>query len=41
VLLAGLLRERGALDEAGALYRQAIDLSPHESGGQWASLAWC
>src|SRR5438552_167878 len=40
VLLAGLLRERGALDEAERLYRQAIDLSPHESGGQWASLAW-
>src|SRR5437763_9274946 len=40
VLLAGLLRERGALDEAEALYRQAIDLAPRESGGQWTSLAW-
>ncbi|HYT47231.1 MAG TPA: tetratricopeptide repeat protein, partial [Burkholderiales bacterium] len=40
VLLAGLLRERGALDEAESLYRQAIDLAPRESGGQWASLAW-
>jgi len=40
VLLAGLLRERGALDEAEALYRQAIELAPRESGGQWTSLAW-
>ncbi|HUH91969.1 MAG TPA: tetratricopeptide repeat protein [Casimicrobiaceae bacterium] len=38
VMLAGLLRERGALDEAEKLYRQAIDLSPRESGGQWFSL---
>jgi predicted O-linked N-acetylglucosamine transferase (SPINDLY family) len=40
VLLAGLLRERGALDEAEALYRRAIELSPAESGGQWFSLGW-
>jgi predicted O-linked N-acetylglucosamine transferase (SPINDLY family) len=40
VLLAGLLRERGALDEAEKLYRQAIELSPQESGGQWFSLGW-
>jgi protein O-GlcNAc transferase len=39
-LLAGLLRERGALDEAEKLYRQAIELSPQESGGQWFSLGW-
>ena len=38
VLLAGLLRERGALDEAAQLYRQAIELSPQESGGQWFNL---
>ncbi len=40
VLLAGLLRERGALDEAEQLYRQAIELSPQESGGQWFNLGW-
>lgn len=40
ILLAGLLRERGELDEAAQLYRQAIDLSPQESGGAWFSLAW-
>lgn len=40
VLLAGLLRERGALDEAETLYRQAIELAPRESGGQWTTLAW-
>jgi protein O-GlcNAc transferase len=40
VLLAGLLRERGALDEAEALYRRAIELSPADSGGQWFNLGW-
>ncbi|TMG85237.1 MAG: tetratricopeptide repeat protein [Betaproteobacteria bacterium] len=40
VLLAGLLRVRGALDEAAELYRKAIDLSPQESGGQWFNLGW-
>jgi protein O-GlcNAc transferase len=40
VLLAGLLRERGALDEAESLYRRAIELSPRESGGQWFNLGW-
>src|SRR5947207_951337 len=40
VLLAGLLRVRGALDEAAELYRKAIDLSPPESGGQWFNLGW-
>src|SRR5207244_8322022 len=38
VLRAGLLRERGALDEAERLYRQAIALAPGESGGQWFNL---
>jgi CRISPR-associated protein Csy1 len=40
VLLAGLLRERGMLDEAAQLYRRAIELSPRESGGQWFNLGW-
>jgi CRISPR-associated protein Csy1 len=40
ILLAGLLRERGALDEAAQLYRQAIELAPQESGGAWFNLAW-
>jgi protein O-GlcNAc transferase len=40
VLLAGLLRERGALDEAVPLYQKAIELAPHESGNQWANLGW-
>ncbi len=40
VLLAGLLRERGALDEAVPLYRQAIELAPHDSGSQWFNLGW-
>ncbi len=40
VLLAGLLRERGALDEAVPLYRQAIALAPHDSGSQWFNLGW-
>jgi CRISPR-associated protein Csy1 len=40
VLLAGLCRERGALDEAEKLYQQAIELSPGESGGQWFNLGW-
>ena len=40
VLLAGLLRERGELDEAAALYRRAIDAEPDESAGEWFSLGW-
>jgi predicted O-linked N-acetylglucosamine transferase (SPINDLY family) len=40
VLLAGLLRERGALDEAVPLYRQAIELAPDDSGSQWFNLGW-
>ena len=40
VLLAGLLRERGALDEAETLYRRSIELAPAESAGQWFNLGW-
>jgi len=40
VLLAGLLRERGALDEAIQLYRQAIALAPEKSANQWLNLGW-
>jgi CRISPR-associated protein Csy1 len=40
VLLAGLLRERGALDEAAALYRRAIELAPQQSGSEWFNLGW-
>jgi protein O-GlcNAc transferase len=40
VLLAGLLRERGALDEAVPLYLRAIELAPGESGSQWFNLGW-
>ena len=40
VLLAGLLRERGALDEAVELYRQAIALAPEKSANQWLNLGW-
>jgi protein O-GlcNAc transferase len=39
VLLAGLLRERGALDESAQLYLQAIKAAPGESGGEWINLA--
>src|SRR5207237_10055598 len=39
VLLAGLLRERGALDEAERSYRRARDLAPGDTAGQWTSLA--
>jgi CRISPR-associated protein Csy1 len=38
VMLAGLLRERGALDEAEPLYRQAIALAPASSAGEWFNL---
>ncbi len=38
VLLAGLLRERGELDEAANLYLQAIQLAPDQSGGEWFNL---
>jgi CRISPR-associated protein Csy1 len=38
VMLAGLLRERGALDEAEPLYRQAIAMAPSASAGEWFNL---
>jgi len=38
VMLAGLLRERGALDEAGPLYHQAIAMAPSTSAGEWFNL---
>jgi len=38
VLLAGVLRERGALDEAVSLYEQAIAMAPAASGGEWFNL---
>ena len=40
VLLAGLLRERGALDEAAQLYMRAIALAPEQSSGEWFHLGW-
>jgi protein O-GlcNAc transferase len=40
VLLAGLLRERGALDESEALYVRAIELAPGQSAGQWFNVGW-
>ena len=38
VALAGLLRERGALDEALPLYEQAIAMAPDASAGEWFNL---
>ena len=38
VLLAGVLRERGALDEAVPLYEQAIAMAPAASAGEWFNL---
>jgi protein O-GlcNAc transferase len=38
VALAGLLRERGALDEALPLYEQAIAMAPSASAGEWFNL---
>ena len=38
VMLAGLLRERGALDEARPLYEQAIAMAPNASGREWFNL---
>ena len=39
VALAGLLRERGELDEAESLYRRSIDLAPEQSAGEWFNLS--
>jgi len=38
VLLAGLLRERGELDEAAELYLQAIQAAPEQSASEWFNL---
>jgi len=38
VALAGLLRERGALDEALPLYERAIAMAPSASAGEWFNL---
>jgi CRISPR-associated protein Csy1 len=38
VALAGLLRERGALDDALPLYEQAIAMAPAKSAGEWFNL---
>ena len=38
VMLAGLLRERGALDEAEPLYHRAIAMAPAASAGEWFNL---
>src|SRR6185369_357796 len=38
VMLAGLLRERGALDEALPLYEQAIAMAPRASAREWFNL---
>lgn len=39
VLLGGVLRERGALDEAALLYERAIAMAPAASAGEWLNLA--
>ena len=38
VLLAGLLRERGELDESAQFYTLAIQAAPEQSGGEWFNL---
>jgi len=38
VALGGLLRERGALDDAVPLYEQAIVMAPEKSAGEWFNL---
>ncbi len=38
VLLAGLLRERGELDESAQFYTRAIQAAPEQSGGEWFNL---
>ncbi len=40
VLLAGLTRERGFLDESAQLYWRAIQAAPAESAGEWFNLGW-
>lgn len=40
VLLAGLTRERGLLDESAQLYWKAIQLAPKESAAEWFHLGW-
>ncbi len=40
VLLAGLTRERGFLDESAQLYWRAIQLAPGESAGEFFNLGW-
>ena len=40
VMLAGLTRERGWLDESAQLYWRAIQAAPRESAGEWFSLGW-
>lgn len=39
VILAGLLRDRGAFDEAAQVYVQAINLAPDQSAAEWIGLA--
>ena len=38
VALAGLLRERGELDDAVPLYERAIAMAPSQSAGEWYNL---
>lgn len=38
VALAGLLRQRGELDDAFPLYEQAIAMAPEKSAGEWFNL---
>ena len=40
VALAGLLRQRGELDEAGQLYLRAIEVAPKQSRDEWFHLGW-
>ncbi|HEY1328955.1 MAG TPA: tetratricopeptide repeat protein [Casimicrobiaceae bacterium] len=39
VMLAGLLREGGALDEAEPLYLRSIEMAPLKCAGEWFNLA--
>ncbi len=40
VLLAGLTRERGLLDESAQLYWRAIQAAPKDSAPEWFHLGW-